>query len=162
MNHDSPPIGSTQDIFDQLDSVIGDIHGFLSNFCERLQRLTAEPVATQGDSHAGDTSPEAREEWEAKRARTEQKIRDHVELLSDAWLRLEAEQRNLLQTKEGLAVDLPSRADKNSVAAVGGVGAARQSVSSISNPPQLRQSAVREFERLRQEIQLSRPLNNVK
>lgn len=150
---------SLEGIFDELESVIGDINSFFHNFCERMRRVTTETVSSGANSNETAISPEARENWETKRARTEQRIRDHVDMLADAWLRLEAEQRILLQMKEGLAVDLTSRSEKSTA---GSAGSSRHCIPGSSTLPQLRQSAVDDFETLRQEIQFSRPLNSVK
>jgi hypothetical protein len=94
--------------------------------------------------------------WEAKRAEVERSIREQVDLLADAWLRVEAEQRSLLQRKEGLA----SRSDKTSTGPSPQSGPKPVPVVYDSSPgPQ--HNAFSEFERLRAEIQSSRPYIDV-
>lgn len=158
-----PEIGcnSPQEICHALELVIGDVNRFLQNFCDRLQRVV--PANDSSSSHLDETDDLAEEQalWEAKRESVEQKIREQLDLLADAWMRLEAEQRSFLQKKEGLAFDLHSRAERS--IADSSVGASLQSVPGGSRlPPRPQQSAVHEFERLRQEVQSSRPHNSVK
>lgn len=150
---------STDEIFDALELIIGDVHRFLQNFCERLQHVPAPRQSDNDHSSEADSLAQEREQWEAKRARVEHKIREQLDLLAAAWLRLEAEQRSFLQMKEGLAFDVSNRPEKKPLQASLETGL--QTVPGGAKPPPLLpQSAIREFERLRQEIQSSRPHNH--
>jgi hypothetical protein len=148
------------EVIEELETVIGDIGGFLQNFCNRFEELSTESFATKVNPNNNDDSAEAREDWEAQRLVAEQGLREKIELLTGAWLRLEEEQRTLLQMKNGLAVELSTRAGENTAGSVGSnmkclPGSSRHSTKTV-------QSAVCEFERLRQEIQSSRPKQSPK
>ena len=84
----------------------------------------------------------------------EQRIREQVDLLTNAWLRLEDEQRTLLQSKQGLANELKARAVTPEFSSA----SILQCLPGRSQfPTKTEQSTVHEFERLRHEIQASRP-----
>ena len=149
-----------EDTVDELEAVIGDISGFLQNFCSRLERLTTTaPIPRDATREAGGIADQ-QVEWEANRLSVERKLRDQVDLLADAWLRLEEEQSSLLQMKKGRAENVTNRVPAT---ASNSFGSALQDVSDSSRVPrQLQHSAVLEFDRLRQEIQSSRLQNNGK
>lgn len=141
-------------VFDELASVVSDINAFLQNFIDRFESIQAESPTSIDSLKEVDDSADTREEWDIKRLLAEQKIREQVELLTNAWLRLEEEQRALLETKKGLAVELSSRAEKKAV----GIGSPVQCLPGTSHfSTKTEQSAVFEFERLRREIQANRP-----
>ncbi len=157
------PIGrkSTVELFDALELLIADINGFLRVFCEKLQREALEHECPRGHLHDTDELFEEHEDWDVKRVHVEQKIREQVDLLEDAWLRLESEQRSLLQMKEGLAVGLANRGEMSTATVSRGtVLPSVHDVSKTSAQSQL--AAVHEFEKLRQEIQAIRPQYTVK
>lgn len=142
------------EVTDGLETVIGDISAFLQNFCYRFEKISTESLATKVNPNKNDDSAKEREDWEAQRLVAEQMIREKIELLTDSWLRLEEEQRTLLQMKKGLAVELSTRAGESTS---GNVGSETQRLPGSSHSStKTVQSAVGEFERLRQEIRSSR------
>ncbi len=149
-----------EEILDELESVIGDIHGFLHGFCARLERLAVTLPAQRETVVDPACDDDEDENWETNRVQVERKLRDQVDLLADAWLRLEAEQRELLLLKKGNAVDSFQRATTDRL---GTPDTGLPSLpGSLRLSRQSQHSAVVDFERLRQEIQFNRPQPNVK
>lgn len=147
-------------VIDELETVLGDISAFLQSFCYRFEEISTEPPATKVNPNKNDYSAEARADWETQRLVAEQRIREKIELLTGSWLRLEEEQRTLLQMKKGLAVELSTRERENTA---GSVGSEMQRLPGSSHfSTKTVQSAVCDFERLRQEIQSSRPKQSPK
>ncbi len=70
-------------------------------------------------------------------------------MLEEAWIRLEEEQRSLLQRKEGSA---PGRAPNANAVSSNPISSTQQPRSAAKS----HQSAVHDFERLRHEIQMGR------
>lgn len=150
----TPMGGYPQHIIDELEAVINDIQTFLQNFCDRFETLTTQASTLPIDFAEDDDSAESLDDWEAKRVQAEQGIREQVELLTHAWLKLENEQRSLLQTKQGLANELKARVttfDDSSASLL----QCLPGNSQFAVKPE--HSAILEFERLRHEIQSSRP-----
>ncbi len=151
----TPPMGDyPPHIVDELEAVINEIQAFLQNFCDRFEALTAQATTLPGDFTDNDDAAESRDDWEAKRKQAEQRIHEQVDLLTNAWLRLEDEQRSLLQTKQGLANEFKARATTFD----GSSSSILQCLPGNSHfSAKTEHSAVHEFERLRHEIQSSRP-----
>ncbi len=150
-----PAVGdNTQYIAEELEAVVNEIQGFLQNFCDRFETLSAQasilPVEF-ADDH-GDS--QSRDAWEGKRMQAEQRIREQVDLLTQAWLRLEDEQRSLLQTKQALANELKAR---SSTSAFSPASILQCLPGNSQFATKTEYSAVHEFEQLRHEIQSSRP-----
>ncbi len=150
----SPMADNPQHIIGELEAVVSDIQAYLQNFCDRFETLTAQASTLPVSLTANDDSSESQYDWEAKRLQAEQRIREQVDLLSNAWLRLEDEQRSLQQTKQGLANELKARVttiDASSTSILQCLPGSSQFAAKTEH------SAIHEFERLRHEIQSSRP-----
>ena len=151
----APPMGDCpQHIVDELEAVVTEIQDFLQDFCDRFEKLTAQASTSPDNATDKGDSDESSGEWENKRKQAEQRIGEQVDLLTNAWLRLEDEQRALLQAKQGMANELKARAttfDGGSASRLQCLPGSSQFTANIEH------SAVHEFERLRHEIQSSRP-----
>ncbi len=151
----TPPLGvCPQHIVEELEAVVNEIQTFLENFCERFETLTTQFSTLPADFTDDDYSADALGDWEAKRIQAEQSIRAQVDLLTSAWLRLEDEQRSLLQTKQGLANEQKARATTSHISSASMLQCLP---GSLQTAAKTEHSAVDAFERLRQEIQSSRP-----
>jgi len=87
------------EMVDAMQNVISDIDAFLSGWLERSAEQ--EELTTHPDEHLQRRIQELRSEqqqWETQRIAQQQVLESKAEQLTDAWLRLEAEQRRLLQT----------------------------------------------------------------
>lgn len=151
----TPPMGDyPQHIVGELEAVVNEIQAFLQNFCDRFETLRAQASTLPADFTDNDDSDDSSADWEIKRKQAEQRIGEQVDLLTNAWLRLEEEQRSLLQTKQGLANELKARAttfDGSSASILQCLPGESQFAAKTEH------SAVHQFERLRHEIQSSRP-----
>lgn len=87
------------EILDVMQNVISDIDAFLTQWLDRSTELAE--LAAHPDEHLQRRIQELRSEqqqWENQRIAQQQVLEAKAEQLTDAWLRLEAEQRRLLQT----------------------------------------------------------------
>ncbi|QDT07174.1 hypothetical protein K227x_55990 [Rubripirellula lacrimiformis] len=180
--HSVPPIGdqslivnddgSANDaVIASLQGVVSDVDDFMSSWLERLSQsdvLCQNPLTTdQRLRERIERFEREKSRWEDKRRCQEREIHQKLDQLSDAWLRLESEQRRFLQTKgsrhpiavaNNAAID--DGVEKNPVPISG-----KQSVNEqVSSPrsveataSEARESAVLQFQRLRQEIEFNRP-----
>ncbi len=93
----------SQRILDELEAVVDEIDRFVQDFCERfegsIERFSTFPANFADSAGTADSL----DDLESSRQQAEQGIREQMELLTLAWLRLEDEQRALLQSKQGLA-----------------------------------------------------------
>lgn len=91
-------------IMEALQGVIGDVDTFLSDWCHRIgQKVSERDRTAMPEDKLRRCIGEFQKEkslWEAKRDAEEQRIEEKAAQLSEAWLRLEAEQRALLQMKD--------------------------------------------------------------
>lgn len=135
-------------VIDELNSVVNDIYTFLQGFVNRFEMIAQEIPASYDILNSDYVSAET---WDNKRLLVEHRIREQVELLTNAWLRLEEEQRTLLETKKGF----DNVAKKNTAGSIGYPIQGLPGTSHFSINTQ--QTAVDEFERMRREIQTNRP-----
>lgn len=163
---------------DQLHLVMGEIETFFAAWMQRLEQLNS--VEQRPDERVEKMRLELEEEkrrWEARRVRESQDIHDKAEELAKAWLRLEEEERRFLQSRESRQVasrpagSETARADRPPVDKViaaqpepetpqptihhSGDGPTLRRANMQQASP-LRESAIRQFEQLRREIQTSR------
>lgn len=91
-----------EDFVNELQTIVADIDTFLSRWLERIH-ADKDSMATRSPSEAlqqrMDEFLEERRGWEAKRDFELRKIEENTNQLTEAWLRLESEQRRFLQTK---------------------------------------------------------------
>lgn len=147
---------ATEEIMGELSTLIGDIDRFLQGYCERAQRCAVEQPSIGAKVTPSLESTDQRENWEKSRARVEERIREQVDLLANAWLKLETEQRAFLRMKERLAVDGSSRGDASRNGDC--IATTLKSVPGGARSPLPAQpAAVDEFRKLRHEIQMGRP-----
>ncbi len=195
----TPPTELAQDdvtpetIVAALEGVISDVNEFLSEFCQRVdQDFASRKSATISEAELRKRLEEFTAEknhWEANRERDEQRINQKFEQLTEAWLRLEEEQRSFLRTKNGSATSAPQRtadsrpdnlaaqaADesdsissemgdslrhdtaepRNSTERESSMIEQRVPVHSSASLSKPRESAIRQFQRLKKEIESSR------
>jgi hypothetical protein len=165
------------EIVDALQSMLTDVDGFMVNWFQRLNH--------QLELDASDSTPDQKlrvrieefrrekNEWKLKRDREEEHIKAKFQQLTDAWLNLETEQRKLLQLKNARpsatfespspSVPPPTVVTETSIAQPAEVVTkVESSESNLPFPSQVSQesvpteNAVRQFQRLRQEIQSRR------
>lgn len=169
-----------EEIVDALQTLVSDVDGFLSCWFQRLDQCVQESEPrTAGDAALKKRYSEFQNEkvrWERQREVEQQQIREQAEQLTDAWLRLEEEQRRFLQLKSGQRAAGPEREsggrvnlavdqDRSTTSEVGSAGAAstpahdvpsqRRLGSTLSSPAC--DTAIRQFQQLRREIESSRP-----
>lgn len=109
------------DAVDTLQSIITDVEEFLTDWAQRLDQCAATfQPDTSADAVLQKRVQEfknAKSVWEAKRLAEERRIQEKANELTQAWLRLEDEQRALLQMKDPLSVSVTSPASTESSAA---------------------------------------------
>lgn len=145
---------NTLHIADELEAVVNQIQDFLQNFCDRFETLSAQASILSVDFAEDHDYATSRDDWEDKRLQAEQRIREQVDLLTQAWLRLEDEQRSLLQTKQALANELKARSTTFDVSPASILQCLPGNSQFASKTEH---AAVHEFKQLRHEIQSSRP-----
>ena len=177
MNQSNAPVVDAEnsevaedEIFDALQDVISDVDTFMAGWCKRFDQVVsscASPAAVEAnpaDANLHDRIKDFQQEqakWEAKRKLEAERIQEQADQLTEAWLRLETEQRRFLQMKESHPLATPERRtdaveqtrdrDRSAI----DQQSTRRSVTPNANP--LREAAVRQFQRLRREIESSRP-----
>lgn len=142
-----------EDITRSLREVVDDIEVFVASFVERLLEVaksdrsaTNSPQQIQTDSSKFD---QERAAWEEQRRVQELEIRKRFDQLTDAWLRLEDEQREFLELKEQYAVH-------RSGTSIGNSRVVPETDTATIGSERIRESSVLQFQRLKQEIHLRR------
>lgn len=93
----------SQAIAEELQSVMGDVESFLSQWLHKIQDELSTMDSTMGDATVRrryQALQEEKKRWEAKRQRELEEIEQKASQLTNAWLNLESEQRQLLQQQE--------------------------------------------------------------
>lgn len=192
-NSQSDPAGdpdvASGRIVDALHDVVSDFDEFVCDWFERLDQsiIACEatpapapaPVEKAPDKQVSKELGELQKEkirWESKRDSATGEIQNKADLLTEAWLRLESEQRKFLQitsanphaTREiHPAAEAPPRepvAATPSSKTRGDAAQPQQPINTESplpaaaaNPNSSREAALLQFQRLRREIDSSRP-----
>jgi hypothetical protein len=96
--------GGNDDIVRALEAIVRDIDVYLSGWLRRLEEAvpvlsSAAKAATHLDS-GNEAFQREKAAWETRRQEEVRRIEETAALLTDAWLRLEAEQREFLQCKD--------------------------------------------------------------
>lgn len=197
-------------VFHAVQDVVADVADFLSDWMRRFdQHLTDHAMTSTPDAVLRQQMEEfelVRQSWEAKRQAEERRLRESTDQITEAWLRLEDEQRMLLQMREAASTGARDRGSsvRHSQAAAPQAGNGEQEpshygFSSVTAPSQAtegrpltrtetvsgegsadpvdrvdliprpgqrggtmamisnsRESAIRQFQRLRREIESSR------
>ena len=92
-----------QEIVDALQAVVCDLESFMTSWLGRVQQdLASINVSSEGGAlkQRLQIFQEEKKQWEAKRQRELEEIEHKSNQLTDAWLKLEAEQRQLLQMQQ--------------------------------------------------------------
>jgi hypothetical protein len=173
-------------IVDALEEVISDIDGFLSQWFQRLSHnADAFHTSAKPDERLRRRVQDLEQDklrWKANQHSEEQRIHERAEQLTEAWLRLEGEQRRFLQIKDAHpssgghrapAIDIASRDAVEGPDAktdtglaqneriIGGEHCVIQSRTPTHCQPaavnQSREVSVQQFQQLRREIESSRP-----
>ena len=173
-------------IAEALDDVISDIDRFLSLWFKRLSHnADSFQAAAKPDERLRRRMQDFEQEklrWKAKRHSEQRRIQEKAEQLTEAWLRLEAEQRRFLQIKDAhpgsggsraVAIDTTSRdpavgPDTKTVTALvenertaSSQNCVAESQTTTHRSPvrtgRSREVAVQQFQQLRREIESSRP-----
>jgi hypothetical protein len=177
LSFDADVASQTPDqIVDALQTIVSDVDAFVSNWFRRLDQCV--------ESCQPGTTPDAilqkriqdfqndKTRWEAQRKSDERQIQEQAQQLTEAWLRLEDEQRKFLQMKDpqrpvgnGLGplakplFDLADGSHANDVEPTKN----EPSTASSTKPAEsflrtrARDSAIRQFQQLRREIESTRP-----
>jgi hypothetical protein len=158
-----PVCSPTDQVFDELEAVIGDISAFLQGCYLKFERLLSESHRLDKKDKTSAAGTVEADDQELTQTLAQETIRQQVKLLMDAWLRLENEQRVLLQTKQGLTAELGNRAESPSDNRAESILQCLPGRHPLSIPAEgsavaeCDPAAVHDFERLRREIELSRP-----
>ena len=159
-----------------LQVIVSDVEAFVSDWFKRLTQSVVSPMLVPTTNqqllkHIDDFQTKKRQ-WEERKTHAEEEIREKLEQISEAWLRLEAEQRRFLQTKESYAPTVPEyKAERESLGNVGAgdLTATMTSDGRCLNEQSLRpplpdtsvnrsaKNTIQQFQRLRREIESSRP-----
>ncbi len=169
-----------------LQAMVADVDGFLSSWLQRIDNSLAlanlSPEADEQIRRRISQFQQEKQKWETKRNSEAQQIREQAEQLTEAWLRLEAEQRKFLQQTDpqvsSATIRTPppkrentnanrtplttaQRATDDNVRTDGGnpcpTDHQNMDHSSQERVNHSREIAVRQFQRLRREIESSRP-----
>lgn len=103
---DSIDAMSPEDALDAIQDVVDDVDQYVLEWFKRLNDglvVADAPAAATTDRELRTRIKEFREEkrqWEAKREVEQHELQEKMRQLTDAWLRLEDEQRLLLQRRE--------------------------------------------------------------
>jgi len=154
---------------DALQVITADVDQFLLCWLDRLSRtvVSQQPLPTT-DSQLRERMREFRHqqaEWEEQRQREEQEIKRKLDEITAAWLRLEVEQRKLLQAKELQVHEAQTNGVYGEAVSAAATAYSENSeseqVSSVDflspNANQRTETTVLQFQRLRREIESSRP-----
>ena len=159
-----------------LQDIVSDVDAFVSDWFKRLSQSVVSPIQIPATNQQLlekiEGFQQEKRQWEAEKTGAEQDIREKLDEISEAWLRLEAEQRRFLQTKESYAPTVPDyKTEREFVgnAAAGGLTSTMRGEGSCLDEQPLRQplrdpivnrpakSTIQQFQRLRREIESSRP-----
>ncbi len=140
-------------IVDEIEGMIDDMELFFNQFCESARaaipsRSASPSVQERGAEQAA---------WEKKRLQVEAGMQQQVELLTDAWQRLEAEQRD--STERQRQVQQPAAASQQTDPPPLQTIQSNVAPSCVASLPQASgrvTSAAQDFEKLRREIQSRR------
>lgn len=150
-----------------LPQIARDIETFFDNWSPRMQQLLdrCRDLAEREEEvrQAEEGLKEQRRAWDAQRQREDEEINETVQQLTDAWLRLESEQRALLRAQESLQQrgqnqdaalrTLTQREGRIIVQRSAASEAPSSGAQSAEEPASLsRQMAVQQFERLKREL----------
>lgn len=167
VNHGEVPAAA---ILDALQDVISDVHMFVADWCQRLDHVVASydpPPTVLGQPADEDLHQriqdfqQEKHQWESERDVAALQIQEKADQLTEAWLRLEDEQRKFLQIKESRLQTARDRTPAEPVRSHGEDHAnsdgpsPQRSMPAASNPS--RADVVQQFQRLRREIESSRP-----
>jgi hypothetical protein len=163
-SHAVQPVCSPTDrVLDELESILGDISAFLQGCYLKFEQLLSDSRLTdEKDKTGAERTVEASDEL-SKQTQSQEHIRQQVALLMDAWLRLENEQRILLQTKQGLTAEFGNRVESQPDNPSESILQRLPGCQPLSIPAEGSAvvhndlSVVHDFEKLRREIELSRP-----
>jgi hypothetical protein len=166
----------TDEIVDALQTIVSDVDHYLTNWCRRLDQCveSKDPVTTP-DAILQQRYNKFQNEklrWERQRRLEQQQLQNQAKQLTEAWLRLEDEQRRFLQMKNPqrsngskrestpaatitVGQDSASAAHNDSLAC--GETRPPRRLPSISSTTTTRDSAIRQFEQLQREIASNRP-----
>ncbi|MGI9471965.1 MAG: hypothetical protein ACR2NZ_10555 [Rubripirellula sp.] len=104
---DSMDVMSPEDALDAIQDVVDDVDEYVLEWFKRLNDgLVNDGSSTTSDRDLRARIREFREEkrqWEAKREVQQLELQEKMRQLTDAWLRLEDEQRVLLQRRDSAA-----------------------------------------------------------
>lgn len=170
-------------VLDALQMILADVDAFMSAWFQRLeQQFVLCEVPTTANELLNERVEEFQQrksQWDSKRKREEQQIQEKVEQLTEAWLRLETEQRRFLQIKEthvpansdttqrdSTGLTMPqanndSKLEQSFSVDRGSINANTAAYNLADQGHRSREAAVRQFQRLRQEIESSRPNSDV-
>lgn len=158
-----PVCRPTDRVLDELESILGDISNFLQGCYLKFERLLSDARLADGKDETSDAGTVEVIDEPLKPALSQEHMRQQVSLLMDAWLRLENEQRILLQTKQGLTAEFCNRVESKPDNQSESILQRLPGCPPLSMPSegpavvQCDPSVVHDFERLRREIELSRP-----
>lgn len=155
MSESGHPHDTPESIADSLRVVVADVETFVSDYLNRLSvafENNRSKDRTQKVYQSVEDFEQEKTRWEQYRMLQEKEIQRKFDQLTEAWLRLEGEQRMFLQTKDQReSVQLSSGNAKNE-----NIRCTSTDASSGAHI-RSRESAVLQFQRLRQEIDASRP-----
>lgn len=144
MNTKLPKINN-ESVISELHQIADEVENFLVECCDELftsidhaQQLIARVAEHQPTSVTLDDEKAA---WRKQRSMQEDELKRKFDLLSEAWLRLEEEQREFLMNKEKLSYAPTSLASTQDARPDDPVSA----------------TAVEQFQKLREEMNRSRP-----
>ena len=116
-------------ILEAIQDVVADVGAFLSDWVQRVdQRAAARCKQVTPDALLREQMEEfqsMKSYWEAKRTAEEQRLKEKADQLTAAWIRLEDEQRAILQTRESQGGSIRDRSIAPQTATV-----AKQAVAS--------------------------------
>lgn len=103
----------TDFVTDHIQSILNDMDDFLLGWFDRLQRdidaSDNHKAAESGLNQRLEGFSQRMQVWQAKKEAEERRLTEQSEQLTEAWLRLESEQRMLLQMKEQPGPAAPER-----------------------------------------------------
>ena len=173
----------SDEIVDALQAIVTDVDAYLSNWCRQLdQCVESRDAETNPDAILQQRYSEFQNEkmrWERQRKLEQQQLQEQAKQLTDAWMRLEDQQRRFLQMKNAQRQNGSERepvaattitVDQDSPSADDGNSANTDSLAcrdarpprqmETNSKPSARESAIRQFQQLQREIQSSRPNAN--
>ena len=163
------------EVVEALQTLLADIDCFMSDWFERMDRqLQSEtaPASAHEELEARQQELEQeRSKWASKCEQEDRRNQEKLDLLTQAWLHLESEQRRFLQTRDAchptaVMKSSPATATSTTQPGMAQTSAANehrpQAATSLPGPghssPSTRSNdhAIRQFQKLQKEIQSSR------